>query len=467
MKNRYVREAAEGLFAQDPYLARRAAETAGAGAKAAAATTRKRKRKAAGASTTAADTRPTTRPTTGPSTRPTTRPAPRVVASTAEDASLQPRRRKGPPAIKEPALRPLALLLEIVGDEQRSDREKTIALVEIGRHGKAARGAVAVLVRILAEPGPPEIRAAAARALGHIGPTAADDAVPALIKAAGDENAQVHQAAMVAVGKMGPAAESAVPRLAEIVRGEDPRASEYALSALVGIGEPAVAVVIELLKDHTPGRTWAAVQALSRMGPKAAAAVPELMALLKRDTGTNVPEIVIEALGNIGAPAKAAVPDLAKIAADAQSPFRRQAIDALGQIGPAAASAETVTALRQALGDWQVTDAAATALGRLGPAAKPAAAELVAVLRAEHEKGLKGAARGSIVVYHLGSPGTAALQALGQIGPAAAGPEALPLAEEVLKNAKDVDLLREARLAVQRLRQRPRLLVRPRGRDRP
>src|SRR5437660_755236 len=79
------------------------------------------------------------------------------------------------------------------------------------RIGPAARDAVPALVEALAD-GDAELRSRAAGLLGGVGP-AAKDAVPALARALADEHEEVRVAAIVALGDLGPVAAGAVPAL--------------------------------------------------------------------------------------------------------------------------------------------------------------------------------------------------------------------------------------------------------------
>jgi HEAT repeat protein len=81
-------------------------------------------------------------------------------------------------------------------------------------------------------------RAAAARAIGNIGPKAAA-AVPALMGALGEKGFRIRVAALLALAKMGPKAAPAVALLAEILKDPAPRFRELAAHALGEIGPAA------------------------------------------------------------------------------------------------------------------------------------------------------------------------------------------------------------------------------------
>jgi HEAT repeat protein len=81
-------------------------------------------------------------------------------------------------------------------------------------------------------------RAAAARAIGNIGPKAAK-AVPVLMGALGEKGFRIRVAALLALAKMGPKAAPAVALLAEILKDPAPRFRELAAHALGEIGPAA------------------------------------------------------------------------------------------------------------------------------------------------------------------------------------------------------------------------------------
>jgi HEAT repeat protein len=79
------------------------------------------------------------------------------------------------------------------------------------------------------------VRVTAAMALGNMG-AAAQEAVPALIRALKDQDSQVRNWAATALGSIGPAAESAVPALKRAARIEGSRpAAEEAIRKIRGI----------------------------------------------------------------------------------------------------------------------------------------------------------------------------------------------------------------------------------------
>jgi HEAT repeat protein len=231
--------------------------------------------------------------------------------------------------------------------------------------------------------------AAAAAALGAIGDATA---VPGLLAALDDADAEVRRAAVEALGEIGDAA--AVPGLlaalgdADEVR-EGLRLRRWGRSAMrqpcraagsaarcvvVGacgnggaLGEigdqAAVPGLLRALGDAEWEVRWAAAKALGWIGD--AVAVPGLLAAL-RDANAYVRQAAAKALGQIGD--AAAVPGLLAALRDADAGVRQAAAAALGEIG-----APAVPGLLAALGDADadVRRAAAKALRNLLPTSPP------------------------------------------------------------------------------------------------
>jgi hypothetical protein len=85
---------------------------------------------------------------------------------------------------------------------------------------------------------------------------------------------------------------------------------QTALDALIRIGEPAVPSLITLLNEPDSHLRGEAVVALSRIGPEAQAAVPRLIALAQGDPDEAIRKSAVRALGQIGPAAAPAVPVL-------------------------------------------------------------------------------------------------------------------------------------------------------------
>ncbi len=123
-------------------------------------------------------------------------------------------------------------------------------------------------------------RRSAAAALALRGPEAAP-AVPALVRALRDPD--VRLVALRALGAIGPEAASAVPAVAAQARLSDAFMRLGATYALGGIGPAAIEPLRRALQDDSPAVVLAAGQGLGKMGAAAEPAVPDLAPLLEAE----------------------------------------------------------------------------------------------------------------------------------------------------------------------------------------
>ncbi len=176
------------------------------------------------------------------------------------------------------------------------------AIRQMGKDGTSGGDA---LLQALDDPDP-IVRGVAFQAVEALAPDLPADALPKLI---------VHSPPLEgirAIAKYGPAAESAIPKL------------------------------VELMKHDDPAVRFQAVRALSKIGEAAIPQVPELIQLMANDPSDKVREIAAEAIGALG-PAAAVkypetIPALARALKDSAWNVRRDAVRSLGQLGPAARS---------------------------------------------------------------------------------------------------------------------------------
>jgi HEAT repeat protein len=166
---------------------------------------------------------------------------------------------------------------------------------------------------------------------------AADDlpSVALLLKAdsAGDR--------ALAIDKFYELSKTAVPTLADMVKGNDLENRRFAIRILEHIGPAAKAAVPTLaatLKDRNSADRGVAATALGQIGENSAPAVTVLIEVLGDEDGS-VRVCAIEALGRIGATAATASPGLIECLHDPSPTIRSAAARALGKIGPAAKAA--------------------------------------------------------------------------------------------------------------------------------
>jgi HEAT repeat protein len=282
-------------------------------------------------------------------------------------------------------------------------------LVEIARTGPPARRVVAV--RALASMGSfgaeplaalldderqfDEVRLAAAKGLSGAGRAGAAVAVPALVRALDSRDEELRLRALDALGKLGPAAAPAVPRLmkplADWLKTASPPPAEKLGSGFFEGPWP-------------PGDGMKVVDVLERIGPDARPALPVLVKLL-----ACVPEKPVgEALCRIG-PDAACVPPLLKTLDSKSWRLASMAGQALFAVRPDVGSA--LPAVLEALESpqLQVRVHAAILAARMGPAAKEAVPRLRKLLG---EKNSYAPASAAFALVQIGEAARPALEDL-------------------------------------------------------
>jgi HEAT repeat protein len=189
-----------------------------------------------------------------------------------------------------------------------------------------------------------EARYQAIHSLGAIGPEAGE-AVPALAKILRrDPERGLRVEAALALTKMRPASERAIPALADALADDDRQVRMYAVIALAGLGRasrpavPALTVALQDKTNHTYVSTFTftiqeeAAIALGRASAGTAEAVPALMETLQSSSSFGLRQAAARALGRVGAEARAAVPLLRTMLQDEGRVPRWVVEDALLQI---------------------------------------------------------------------------------------------------------------------------------------
>jgi HEAT repeat protein len=178
-------------------------------------------------------------------------------------------------------------------DRDESSAAGTVAVLKAG----GAR-AVPVLVQALGDPDA-QVRLKAADALGAVG----RDAVPALGSALNEGPTPVRIAAARALARLGPEAAEALPALRSALSDGEPLVVAMAVAALGRTGRGAVPALVGVFQTNSAVQVrLAALEALGRLGPDAAAAVPVLVQAAKEEDDP-VGEAAGEALKQIDPPA--------------------------------------------------------------------------------------------------------------------------------------------------------------------
>jgi HEAT repeat protein len=185
-------------------------------------------------------------------------------------------------------------------------------------------------------------QARAARVVARMGDQG-KAAVPALVRVLGGSSSDTQEAAVDALGSIGPDAGPAVAPLTQMLR-ERPSIDRqksliYALGEIGPASAPAVPLIIEALREPRDREGFlnaVAADALGKIGPGARAALPALVAALGSDDGRLI-TAATGALGNLGADAKAAIPALVQAMAREEPEYKKYQAEAIGQIAQALA----------------------------------------------------------------------------------------------------------------------------------
>ena len=214
---------------------------------------------------------------------------------------------------------PLAVpsLTTALGDETAGVRER--AAYALGAIGAEAKSAVPALAEALKD-GQARVRRRAADALRAV----ADGSAPAAVEpewgeeppdpfAENDDRARAREGKEPGTAQPSrqPPAEvaDAVPALIDALKDEDAQVRWRAAEALGAIRQASVPALMTALKDEQAEVRWRAADALGMMGSAAKDAVPSLVEAL-HDESWLVRERAAHALGEIGPEAEAAVPAL-------------------------------------------------------------------------------------------------------------------------------------------------------------
>jgi CHAT domain-containing protein/tetratricopeptide (TPR) repeat protein len=323
-------------------------------------------------------------------------------------------------------------LTKALKDKDGKVRE-TVAGI-LGDNGARAKDALPALTEALKDE-VLAVRLGVMVALCKIDRAQAKELVPRLGTMVADKDAETREAAIKALGDIGPAAELAIPALGEALKNKERLTCLHATFALARIGPAAVPVLSEALTLPDADVRKSVMDALGEIGPQARAAVPPLRdALTDPDLVTRVHAAA--ALGRIDptVPIDALVADLVKDLRDPDKDVSSRAADYVGQIGPTARAA--VPALVEILkkGSPALREKAVEALDRIGPAAKEAVPALIEALRDREtdKRLLADLPRGGL---RLLSYRARVASALGSIGP-----DARAAVPALLKVRKDDDM---------------------------
>jgi HEAT repeat protein len=284
------------------------------------------------------------------------------------------------------------------------------------------------LIKFLEDKNPAN-RAEAARALGELGPDAAD-AVPSLATRLADQDDGVRANTAAALSSIGSGAKQAVPALLKALNDKDKNVRTNAVGALISVkptGKDAVQALMSKMKDRDGWATVYAPKALGVMGPAAKDAIPMLTEAVEK-WGSYCREPAW-ALGQMGPDAKASLPTLRKRLNELKLRLQRNDLDQFDRqeaahdlIEVASATwkldrqSDMIKELMDIVEDRayrgrlsHVRDAAAKALGEIGAPGKDAVPVLIASLKENDYFAEQSAAE---ALGNMGSAAEAAVPAL-------------------------------------------------------
>jgi HEAT repeat protein len=212
-----------------------------------------------------------------------------------------------------------------------NSQERLQAIDSLGLLGNRAAEAVPALVGLLKDP-TPAVRAHVVHALGEI---ADPSSAAAVAQALADSDPLVRREAVVAVYRLSPSPEAALPSLIKVLEDPDLSVRTRALNLVTEMGKAAVPPLIRALGK--PETAYWACLALGEIGPQAQAVVPALTDAA-RSQQLDVCREAILALGAIGKEAAPAVPVISRALDDPRT--AAAATYALAMIGTAPAEAE-------------------------------------------------------------------------------------------------------------------------------
>jgi HEAT repeat protein len=261
-----------------------------------------------------------------------------------------------------------------------------------------------------------------------------------------EEEPLVRLEAVQALGRIGPAAESALPTLTDALLAEQGQTRHSVAEVISQIGPAAVPHLLPLLQHQSRFVRYEAAWALGHLGPLASQAVPELNRL-SSDPAANVRFAAVEALGRLGPAASSAVPSLINALYDHEDSVCRAAARTLAGLGEVAAGAVPSLVERLAHEDYLVRQEMARALGAVGSSRTDGVTALIQILRHDQRemRGVAAEALGKIgrpleqvlpalkaaLSDRAWNVAQAAAAALGRIGP-----PALDLLVHVLENER-------------------------------
>jgi HEAT repeat protein len=350
----------------------------------------------------------------------------------------------------------LPVLIEMLRSKDPRERSQAVQALDCPSI-RGASEAVPALVEMLDEPGNHYVRGRAASALSYIGPEAkpalpdiarvfltepmvpgyssfisalarfGPDGLPPLVDALADAEGYARRTIPLAIGRLGPSAEPAIPALVRIATGRDESETAEVRRALLQIGPRAVSALVKALDDDNPAARRRAALVLEEFGPSAKPAASALIAHLN-DPDPDARIAAASALLMADRDADAPLPVLASGLSQGSPDAQETAARALSKARPL--PEEYAEALEDAVADG-------AGLTRVF------AAEALGLMSGEDHGRLDRAV--SVLVRSMAEPPlqSATIDALEHLGPTAEA--AIPSLADYLRSGTDTnDLIRAA-----------------------
>ncbi|HAA55329.1 MAG TPA: hypothetical protein DCE42_11270 [Myxococcales bacterium] len=311
--------------------------------------------------------------------------------------------------------------------------------------GPGAKPALPVLIKHLKDQ-EVEVREAAARAIGQMGPAgikAMDPLVECLI--ANKAWWRVRVAVAWALGELGPKAASTAPQIANLMQDKDSDVGKAAMKALIKLGPAVIKPLSETVMDNSWQVKLQVAKLLGMMGAKGAPGTKILINIIG-ESDTEVRKHAVISLGKIGPGAAAAVPALTKLlhTQKEERVIWKNTVLSLVRIGPAGHTAllqamqhkelwwlppkvgEMLGELGDKLGKpgmpllsktlqsekWEVRLTTTMIVRKLGPSAAPLVKTLIQALQDKDDRVKNGVAK---ALGSIGSQAKSALPALKKV----------------------------------------------------
>ena len=215
------------------------------------------------------------------------------------------------------------------------------------------------------------VRAAAANALGQLGPDAKPAIGPLIAMAQGDRDAFSRKRAADALGRIGPATRASLDGLAAALHDQNPATRKEVIDAVVSPEVPwadELPLLVAALKDPDAVVRLEVVCLSTAAANQGSGAIP----LLRQALGDSSPDVrsaAILSLGQLKNATTEAATELGRPLLDPDPAIRQEVIQSLGNLGTAG-----LPGLLQALADSYsvISDQAGKAIVRLGKEAVPA-----------------------------------------------------------------------------------------------